>query len=215
MLSYRARRKEELRAAIAQTARDMFVRQGYESFSMRTLARKLGCSHGNLYLYFKNKQQLFDSLVDDSFGQLSHALERVRQGFADNPVHLLKEAGRIYVEFGQRNPNAYEFAFVIRRAGTARRRKPHAAFRFLRDTIQRCIEEKRFREMDVDTATQAIWAAVHGVTSLLIARPNYPWVQPEELIERVIDSAVDSLLFPGARKSKHRIEPMRRARRAQ
>lgn len=198
MPAYRVRRKNELRTVIAEAARKLFVRQGYESFSMRTLAKNLGCSHGNLYLYFKNKQQLFDFLVEDSFEQLSHALERVRQDFPDNPVPLLKEAGRIYVEFGRRNPNAYEFAFVIRRAGPTRQWKPHAAFRFLRGTIQRCIEEKRFREMDVDTATQAIWAAVHGVTSLLIARPNFPWVQPEELIERVIDSAVDSLLFPGS-----------------
>jgi hypothetical protein len=29
---------------------------------------------------------------------------------------------------------------------------------------------------------------------LLIARPNFPWVAPEELIGQVIDSAVDSLL---------------------
>lgn len=81
----------------------------------------------------------------------------------------------------ERNPNAYEFAFVIRRAGAGRPWKPHAAFRFLRDTIGRCIEEKRFCLVNVDTATQAIWAAVHGVTSLLIARPNFPWVDPEEL----------------------------------
>jgi hypothetical protein len=108
---------------------------------------------------------------------------------------MLKEAGRIYVDFGRRNPNAYEFAFVIRRAGAGRPWKPHAAFRFLRDTIARCIEERRFRLVNVDTATQAIWAAVHGVTSLLIARPNFPWVNPEELIGQVIDSAVDSLLF--------------------
>ena len=59
----------------------------------------------------------------------------------------------------------------------------------------RCIEERRFRLVNVDTATQAIWAAVHGVTSLLIARPNFPWVAPEELIGQVIDSAVDSLLL--------------------
>ena len=173
----------------------MFVRQGYESFSMRILARKLGCSHGTLYLYFKNKQELFDFLVEDSFERLAHSLAHLRQGGGEDPVRMLKEAGHIYVNFGRRNPNVYEFAFVIRRAGARRPWKPHAAFRFLRDTIGRCIEERRFRLVNVDTATQAIWAAVHGVTSLLIARPNFPWVAPEELIGQVIDSAVDSLLL--------------------
>jgi len=192
---FRQRRKKELRTLIAKTASEMFVRHGYESFSMRILANKLGCSHGTLYLYFKDKQGLFDFLVEDSFEQLARALEHLRQGGCEDSVQMLKEAGRIYVDFGRGNPNAYEFAFVIRRAGAGRPWKPHAAFRFLRDTIGRCIEEKRFCRVNVDTATQAIWAAVHGVTSLLIARPNFPWVDPEELIGQVIDSAVDSLLL--------------------
>jgi len=162
---------------------------------MRILASKLGCSHGTLYLYFKSKHELFDFLVEDSFERLAHALKHLRQEGGEDPVHMLKEAGRIYVNFGRRNPNAYEFAFVIRRAGARRPWKPHAAFRFLRETIGRCIEEKRFCLVNVDTATQAIWAAVHGVTSLLIARPNFPWVDAEELIGQVIDSAVDSLLL--------------------
>ena len=195
MILFRQRRKEELRSLIAKTASEMFVRQGYESFSMRILANKLGCSHGTLYLYFKNKQELFDFLVEDSFERLAHSLAHLRQGGGEDPVQMLKEAGRIYVNFGRRNPNVYEFAFVIRRAGARRPWKPHAAFRFLRDTIGRCIEERRFRLVNVDTATQAIWAAVQGVTSLLIARPNFPWVAPEELIGQVIDSAVDSLLL--------------------
>jgi len=195
MMLFRQRRKEELRSLIAKTASEMFVRQGYESFSMRILANKLGCSHGTLYLYFKDKQELFDFLVEDSFEQLAHALEHLRQGGCKDPVQMLKEAGRIYVDFGRRNPNAYEFAFVIHRAGAGRPWKPHAAFRFLRDMIARCIEEKAFCSVNVDTATQAIWAAVHGVTSLLIARPNFPWVNPEELVGQVIDSAVDSLLL--------------------
>ena len=201
--AYRANHKDELRSAIVKAARELFVREGYESFSMRKLAKTLGCSHGNLYLYFKNKQQLFAFLVEDSFAQLSGALDHLR-GERD-PVRLLKEAGRTYVDFGRRNPEAYQFAFVIHRAGPVRPWKPHPAFAFLRNTIKQCVEEKRFRALDVDAATQAIWAAVHGVTSLLIARPTFPWVSKDQLIARVIDSAVDSLLAPASatgRRSK-------------
>jgi AcrR family transcriptional regulator len=39
------------------------VRDGYEGVSMRRLAEKVGCSHGNLYLHFKDKEALFDSLT--------------------------------------------------------------------------------------------------------------------------------------------------------
>jgi AcrR family transcriptional regulator len=205
MSLFRQRRQEKLRTLIAETAREMIVRQGYEGFSMRKLASKLGCSHGTLYLYFKDKRELFDFLVEDSFEQLAHTLQHRRHRGGTDPVQMLKDAGRTYVDFGRRNPNAYEFAFVIRRAGEKRPWKPHTSFRVLRDTIGRCIEEKIFRPVNVDVATQALWAAVHGVTSLLISRPNFPWVNPEELIGLVIDSAVDSLLSqqrPGPSRSK-------------
>lgn len=197
MPTLRTRYRDQLRTAILDAARELFVRHGYESFSMRKLARGIGCSHGNLYLYFKNKQQLFDCLVEDSFAQLSSALQHLRDsGHAKSPISLLKEAGRIYVDFGLRNPHAYQFAFIIRGTGPTRPYKPHAAFAFLRNTVRQYIDERQFRALDVDTATQAIWAAVHGVTSLLIARPNFPWVDKEELIKCVIDSAVDTLLLP-------------------
>jgi len=56
------------------------------------------------------------------------------------------------------------------------------------------MDEKRFRRMDVDVASQALWAAVHGVTSLLVLRPTFHWANPDRVIAEVIDAAVDGLL---------------------
>jgi hypothetical protein len=39
-----------------------------------------------------------------------------------------------------------------------------------------------------------LWTAVHGVTAMLIARPDFPWADRDAVIRRVIDSAVDGLL---------------------
>src|SRR5262249_23321194 len=145
---------------------------------------------GSIYLHFKNKEQLFDCLVEESFAQLAEALQGLGRRSQD-PVRLLKRAGRAYVEFGLRNPGAYEFAFILRRPGRPRRWKPHLAYEYLRSVVGRCVQEKHFRAVDVDAASQAVWAAAHGVTSLLILRPWFPWADKEKLIRRVIDSAID------------------------
>jgi AcrR family transcriptional regulator len=193
--SPRQRYRQELRAAILDAARELFVREGYESFSMRRLAEKVGYSHGSLYLHFRSKQDLFDCLVEESFAQLYEALQVLERGGRDrDPVRLLKRAGRAYVDFGLRNPGAYEFAFVLRRTGPARPWRPHPAAEFGRSLVRRCVAEGRFRAVDVDAASQALWAAVHGVTSLLLFRPSFPWVDHDKLIRQVIDSAVDSLV---------------------
>jgi AcrR family transcriptional regulator len=193
--SRREKYRQDSRAAILRAARTAFRREGFESVSMRKLAAKVGCSHGNIYLHFKNKEQLFDCLVEESFAQLAEALRGLKIGESnEDPVRLLRRAGRAYVDFGLRNPGAYEFAFILRRPGRSRPWKPHLAYEYLRSVVGRCVVEKRCPAVDVDAAGQAVWAAVHGITSLLILRPWLPWVDKDTLIRRVIDSAVDGLV---------------------
>lgn len=186
----RERHRAELRQAILDAAADAFAREGYASVSLRAVAEAVGLSHGAIYGYFKDKDELFEALVQQSFDQLSAEL-RALPGRRGDPVQFLKRAGRKYVEFGLRNPGAYEFAFILRRPSEGQ--KPHATYEHVRTAVKRCIDEKRFRIRDVDLASQALWTAVHGVTALLILRPEFPWAKKKALIGLVIDSAVDGL----------------------
>jgi AcrR family transcriptional regulator len=193
--SRRRKHKEELRRFILDAAREIFVRQGYESFSMRKLAEKIEYSPGSVYLHFKSKEELFECLVEESFARLLKTLAALRNGKEwQDPVEELKKGMRAYVEFGLRNPNDYRFAFMLRPPMEKRPYKVHGAFESLRYMVGRCVGEKRFRAVDVETTSQALWASVHGITSLLIQRPAFPWVPKKELIAQIIDTAVDSLL---------------------
>lgn len=191
----RQKHKEELRRAILDAAREIFVVEGYENFSMRKLAEKIEYSPGSIYLHFKNKEELFDSLVEESFARLLRSLMEVRNGAqGGEPVIELKKGLRTYVEFGLRNPNDYRVAFMLRRQVQKRPYKVHGTFEALRLMVRRCVEEKRFRAIDVEMTAQALWASVHGITSLLIQRPTFPWVSKRRLIAQVIDSAVGGLV---------------------
>jgi AcrR family transcriptional regulator len=191
----RERHKQELRRVILDAAREIFAREGYESFSMRRLAEKIEYSPGSIYLHFKNKEELFETLVEESFERLLQALTKIKNGHAeDDPAEALKKGLRAYVEFGLRNPNDYRFAFLLRPPVLKRPYHVHTAFGAMRHMVGRCVNEKRFRAVDIETTSQALWAAVHGITSLLIQRPTFPWVGKKQVIEQVINNAVDSLM---------------------
>lgn len=192
----RRKHKDELRKAMLDAARDIFVAEGYEAFSMRKLAENIEYSPGSIYLHFKSKEELFDSLVEESFERLLKMLMDIRDGHQlRDPVNELKKGLHVYVDFGLRNPNDYRFAFMLRPPADKRPYKVHRAFEALRHMVRRCVQEKRFRAaVDVETAAQALWAAAHGITSLLIQRPAFPWVSRKKVIAQVIDSAVDSML---------------------
>jgi AcrR family transcriptional regulator len=190
----REKYKAELKSDILAAAREIFVRDGYEAFTIRKLAKQVGFSPGNIYLYFKDKNEIFDCLVDQSFAELVAALPQPDDTKREDPVGLLKRSLRTYVKFGLEHPNHYRFSFLLQPAEHPRPHKQRAAYENLLRKVRLCIEAGRFKTNDVQLGTQALWAAAHGITSLFIDRPQFPWVARKRLINQVLDSAVDGLL---------------------
>ncbi len=189
----RAIRRDQLKQDIITAARELFVRDGYESFSMRKLAGAIEYSPASIYKHFTSKDELFEEIVRESFARLDLTHERARRGQQPDPVTALKKGLLRYIDFGLQNPGDYRFAFLMQSA-TVRMYKPSGAFESLKQRVAACIEAGSFQPIDIDLAAQALWAAAHGITSLLIMKPQFPWVTRRKLIQQVIDSAVDGLL---------------------
>ena len=49
---------------ILMTALQLFARDGYEAVSVRNIAEELGMTKGALYRHYKNKRDIFDSIVE-------------------------------------------------------------------------------------------------------------------------------------------------------
>lgn len=193
--SRRQKHKEELRRVILDAAREIFVDQGYEGFSMRRLAEKIEYSPGSIYLHFKNKEELFEVLVEESFARLLVTLSQLRnRRHWPDPVDELRHGMQAYIEFGLKNQGDYRFVFMLSSPLQKRPYKVSEAFDVLRDMVRRCVEEKRFHAADVELTSQALWSSIHGITSLLIQRPNFPWKPQKKLIGHVIFTVTESLI---------------------
>src|SRR2546428_13605803 len=70
----RAHEKQELRAAILAAAGKLFDEQGYERFSLRQVAELIGYSPTTIYLYFKDKDDLLFTVVDEGFDRFGQQL---------------------------------------------------------------------------------------------------------------------------------------------
>lgn len=62
--------KDELREKILKSAVEEFSLNGYEKASMRVIAKKSGMTAGNMYRYFKNKEALFEALLNPVYGKI-------------------------------------------------------------------------------------------------------------------------------------------------
>ena len=187
------RKREQQRQDILVAARELFLREGSAHFTMRKLAREVGCVPGTLYLYFKDKNDLIAVLVEESFERLMDDLERPRTDIS--PLVRLKEMMHAYIEFGLANPNHYHFAFMLRRTtGLEKARpRPHRSYAMLLDTVRECVERQLVRQVDPNVAAQGVWVGIHGVTSLMITIPHFPWANRETLIEHVVNTLIEGM----------------------
>ncbi len=191
----RARHKTELRQQILDAAREVFITEGYRNVSMRKIAEKIEYSPTTIYLYFRDKADLLRSLTEETFSKLAQSFDRITQDNGD-ALERLQKGLRAYIEFGLKNPNDYRVAFLLEHEPLVadgqldQTSMAHRAYSFLRGTVRDCVEQRRFRQVDIETASQALWAAGHGLASLLIVHPEFPWADQDALIDCLIETAV-------------------------
>ncbi len=206
----RTRQKALLRQEIIDAARDILAREGYEQLSMRKVAERIEYSPTAIYLHFEDKADLVFQVREETFGRIVNELESLETEFKD-PVARIREGMRRYVAFGLRHPQHYLATFVAMPleqspAEAARYNDPESngmrAVGILRASVAACVDAGKFKKADAEVTTRAIWAATHGVTSLLIQMPNFSWGDQKAVVDSVIDSAIEGLRPRPVRRSR-------------
>lgn len=192
---HRRARTGERREQILAVALRLFAERGAGNVTTRQIAEAVGISQPSLYAHFASADAIAEELCVRAFETL-HARFAVTLAAVDDPWQRIEMLGRAYIEFGLEHPDMYRIAFMPTRdhvpppgmtfdlatndPGLAAGLRAFAA---LRDSI--AVIHGR-NDDTVGAISQAIWASVHGLTSLLISKPYFPWVERERLIDAVI-----------------------------
>lgn len=192
----RERLKTEIREEILAAARDLFVAEGYASVNMRKIAETVGCAPGTIYLHFKDKASILSAICVETFAKLDKRMEAIESGGGD-PLELLRRGGRAYAQFALDHPNHY--LVVFGGIGTAAFKDQEAkeaglrSFECMRKCVRRCVEAGVLRITDVEQVAQSLWACVHGVAMLLIAKKGFPFIEQNRLIDSVLDITMEGI----------------------
>lgn len=87
--------KEEIRNRIKQAALELFAGTGYLGTTVSDIADRAGISVGNVYKYYKNKQDLFDSLVQPVYDKVVHCVKSRTQQKVDSSITDIAKDSRI------------------------------------------------------------------------------------------------------------------------
>lgn len=193
----RDQQKQDVRQAILDAAAALFAEQGYQGFSLRQVAERIGYSATTIYHHFEGKDDLLFTVADEGFLRFGSALLAAASS-EPNPLRRLEAIGRAYIQFGLHYPHYYELMFIERadfmlgyRAGE---RKPRlGSLDVVAQTIKEGMERGLIRPGASNDYANALWAAVHGVVALHIADAIGNRAQAEASAGAVLDIVIAGL----------------------
>ena len=159
----------DLRRALLDEALRTIQTDGVNALTLRTIGLRLGVSRTALYRHFTDKRALLSSVATEGFRLLT---ERLLDAWKAGGVRGFNAMGVAYIRFAMANAPHYRVMF----GGSVDHgprdedlvRESTAAFQALVDAIVALQKEGAVRKDDPVQLARFIWAAVHGVSMLII-----------------------------------------------
>lgn len=180
-----------LRGQIITAARDCLVELGSaDAVSIRAVAAHVGVTPPSIYLHFADKEELLDAVAAELFADIGSAMAEAAEG-VEHPLERMRRQGHACVRFAREHAEVYRLATMRVRSepGNADEVIGNSAFTLFSQTIVECMEAGIFAKGDPLPLALDMWAAAHGIATLLIAKPYLPWGDPDEVVERVLCAA--------------------------
>ena len=179
------------RGEIIAAATRIFVEEGVAAATMRRIAAAVGVSPTALYVYFPDKEAILAAIASGWFAELLAALE-ASQNSSEDTVTKFRAGLRAYIEFGLARPDSYRLTFLAgpppQSGGEPCSNIPEAdsSFDILVSGVMSMMQEGRFRQDDPAKVAETIWAALHGLTILLIDQTAHLTTPKDALIATLL-----------------------------
>ncbi|MCR8984037.1 TetR/AcrR family transcriptional regulator [Brevibacillus laterosporus] len=166
MAARRAVAKELSREQIVKVARELFATQGYRAVSMRSIAQKLGYSHGSLYYHFKEKAELFNAIVQEDYRTLQEQMKKSMEqtDTASQPQHKLESLMETFIHFGLSHPHHYEMMFCSNEPETLEYARPEqdSCYETFASLVREEAGDTLLRIGNMFTIPWVIFLSLHG-----------------------------------------------------
>ncbi len=196
---------ERLREEILAAAEALLVETASEdAVSIRAVAQAVGVTPPSIYRHFADKDMLLLEVCRHSFTHFSAALEEALDAGATAEQQML-ELGHAYIRYAREYPEHYRIMFMARfelsaQAYAEEMVSAGSSFNLLMRISQQLIDSGRLQPEVAERGPLHVgilfWSAVHGLASLLVAKPGLPWPDRTALEDDLLRAIIDGLLVP-------------------
>lgn len=182
-----------LRDDLVDAATALVTEAGHaRDLSLRAVARRVGIATTSVYPHFADVDALKVAVAERGHAELDRYRREAAPDLADPAAGLLARC-RGYGRFAVEHPGYYRIMFGPELPDQLAYDAPDSpgrrALTGLAESIRRCSAGADSHELAV-----LVWGALHGLASLRIDRPHFPW---PTTLDRAIDEAVRRLVGLG------------------
>lgn len=170
------RRKVYTKDQILKAAHEVVLESGFEKFTARNVAKKMGISTQPIYLEFKNMEDLKRTLLQKIETDLTRK-------FMSQPItgDLIVDAPVHYVEFALKKPKLFKALFVDPKGGGPIMYE--YSVEFYKELSKQSRRFGKLPKEDFELLHLEAWIVVNGLITMLLA--GIITLTREELIELV------------------------------
>jgi AcrR family transcriptional regulator len=178
------REKLEMRRAVLEAAKEIFLEKGFYSASIRNIAEKIEYSPGTIYLHFKDKNDIFHALHEEGFTKLLGMMQPLQH--VANPMERLIAMGKVYMEFAYTNKDLYDLMFIMEAPIHAEIDRDKwemgdKTLNFLKLVLVDCQKMGHFQDKNIDYLSFMIWSSLHGMCALYCRKRCLAYEHQQEI----------------------------------
>ena len=180
---------ERLRDDIIEAASRLMANPDAPPLTLRGVAREAGVAATSVYLHFADIESLVLAVAERRFGELVRIQDEVRDSVAD-PCERVRAGCLAYCEFGLEHQGHYLVMFTnplpMPDDMPPEEFPGLKAFQRLIDAVADCIGTEP-EDPEASHTAQLIWQQLHGIVSLRISRPRFPWPPLAETVTEAVN----------------------------
>lgn len=188
------KRKQE----ILQKSLDVFIEEGYEDATFQKIADRCGITRTTLYIYFKNKHEIFLGSIKELLGGLASSIDVVINNDSLSSEQALREVLKIIIDLCIESKKLFivllNYLLQIKKTGVDTnervRRRVVKLRHVLSTVIIRGIQKGEFHETNVKEINELFYSIIEAAIFRLVV------LNQEDIsdIRKTLNLAVDQLL---------------------
>lgn len=184
----------DLKTELIEKGLKILDEEGYDSFSMRKVAKACGVSQTAPYRHFKDKNDLIAAITMTALQVFNQSLEQAFVGGGD-PKRQLKDMGIYYIRFFKENPEYLRILFLsktMQAMGKGGHNESHRQDGHPFSAFVKAVKNYKMAYPEDHRSEEELviycWGLVHGIAVLIVNNQLPCDGDAMKLVQRMFDS---------------------------